>query len=259
MSFSLPALVTSLSSLFLLAVCFSDVVSSFIVQTPKPNVRILLQGQHRRRRRQVGRGRDAVRVALSATTTKTTLTEETSWNLRFVLRGVSTNEGKKVDEIFSITGQFLEETGYEPPQGSLKQIDITDDNQLKITKGYWKLSEDPNDRKDGLWIWGLFEEPLYPFLLLQIETDPIPLSSGGGNSTVADYIKPLQLYAQINHKREKDVGVVLEASELKVRQLETIKADPFGAATVDVYDEVDIGTLSIQPIITKPTKAKADV
>ena len=27
-----------------------------------------------------------------------------------------------------------------------------------------KPTEDP---KDGLWVWGLFKEPLYPFMLLQ--------------------------------------------------------------------------------------------
>ena len=174
---------------------------------------------------------------------KTALTEETDWTLRFLLKGVSTSKGKKVDEIFSVRAHFLEDQGYEPPQGSLQQID--DDNnlsRLKISSSRWKLSEDPNDRKDGLWVWGLFEEPLYPFLLLQLETEAIPIP--GSNE---DFILPLRLYAQINHKRDDTLGVVLEGAELKVRKMETIQADMFGAAQAEVYDEVSIGTLSIRP------------
>ena len=37
----------------------------------------------------------------------------------------------------------------------------TEDNAGKFANkdalNRWTLSEDPNDRKDGLWIWGLFE------------------------------------------------------------------------------------------------------
>lgn len=175
---------------------------------------------------------------------KATLTDDTLWKLRFVLKGIETGKGKKVDRIFRIDANFLEEEGYEPPQGSVRQI-ASDNENFKITKSYWQLSEDPNDRKDGLWIWGLFKEPLYPFLLLKLETDSIPF----GCEDDEDVIKPLQLFAQINHRRDSELGVVLDAAELKVRQMETIKADPFGAAKVDIYEEVSIGTLSVQPAV----------
>jgi len=194
---------------------------------------------------------------------KTTLTEETNWTLRFVLRGIPTEQGKRIDEIFSIEAQFIEDVGYEPPQGELHQIvkvgDGDDDVRFKIAKGRWILSEDPNDRKDGLWVWGLFKEPLYPFLLLNIETDAIPLPGNTNklneddfDRAAMDYIKPLRLYAQINHKREKDDGgesyVVLDSSnELKLRKFETMKVDPFGAASADISEDIPIGTLSIQP------------
>lgn len=36
-------------------------------------------------------------------------------------------------------------------------------------KARWILSEGEDRRSAGLWIWGLFEEPLYPFLLLQMQ------------------------------------------------------------------------------------------
>ena len=80
--------------------------------------------------------------------------------------------------------------------------------------------------------------------MLKLETDAIPLD---GESD--DAIKPLQLFAQINHRRDGELGVVLDAADLKVRQMETVKADIFGAAQVDVYEEVSVGTLSVQPAV----------
>ena len=76
---------------------------------------------------------------------------------------------------------------------------------------------------------------------LQLETEAVPLAGEDG-----DTIKPLKLFAQINHKREKDVGVILSGGELKVRVVETLKADPFGAATVDVYSEDKVGQIRIE-------------
>ena len=191
-------------------------------------------------------------TSLASAATKATLTAETVWKVRVTLRGMETQKGKRVDEVLRFDANFIEDQGYEPPQGSLVQIVDDDDddasssnnnsnsNRFKITKSRWQLSEDPDDRKDGLWIWGLFAEPLYPFLLLQMETKAIALDND-------DVIAPLQLYAQINHRRDDNLGVVLQASDLKVRKLETIKADPFGAAKVDVYQEVSVGSLSLQP------------
>lgn len=166
--------------------------------------------------------------------------------------------------MFVVSGQFVEEDGYEPPQGTFRQQQQqivtgagsdTDDgtietttaagSQLKIMQSRWILSEDPNDRKDGLWIWGLFKEPLYPFLLLQLQSDAVALPNG-------DSLAPLNLYAQINHKRAGDnnAAVILDSvTDLNIRQLETIQADPFGVSQVDVFEEVNIGSLSIQPVL----------
>jgi hypothetical protein len=182
--------------------------------------------------------------AQSALHAKTTLTDETNWKLRFVLNGVPTEKGKRVDEIFSVEVNFLEDEGYEPPQGSLSQVipegEENNSRLLKVTKSRWQLSEDPDDRKDGLWIWGLFSEPLYPFLLLSVETARIPIPGEEG-----DFIMPLKLFAQINHQRDQEKGVVLDVAELKIREMEVIKADPFGAATVEIFEEVTIGKLNI--------------
>lgn len=196
------------------------------------------------------------RNADSGSTIKATLSADTTWQLRFVLRGVETHQGKKVDEIFLVRGSFLEEINYEPPQGTFVIQDTTTmpSSRLKFSRTRWQLSEDPNDRKDGLWVWGLFKEPLYPFLLLQLETDAIPLitstSSKENEDTVKDAIRPLRLFCQLEHKRDSNGSVTLSpTSELKIRQMETVQADIFGAATADIYEEINVGTLSLQPII----------
>jgi hypothetical protein len=204
----------------------------------------------------------AVRLAKSADSlsspTKATLTAETTWQLRIAFRNIATKNGQRMDNVmFVVTGQFIEEEGYEPPQGFFQQQErqevslIAADtgesysaigtSQLKIVQSRWKLSEDPNDRKDGLWVWGLFKEPLYPFMLLQLETAAISLPNN-------DSIAPLQLFAQIKHKRVENTAVLEAITELNIRQSETIKADPFGVSQVDVYEEVSIGSLSIQAL-----------
>lgn len=184
----------------------------------------------------------------SSSSQKATLDENTTWRLRFALNGVPTTNGRTVGELFNVDVQFIVEEGFEPPQGIVKQIPKetpknNDDDQeqekqqqesnvryLKVTSGRWKLSEDPNDRKDGLWVWGLFKEPLYPFLLLQLETEEYKLPGKEDNAIV-----PLTLYAQINHKRDKSTGEVeLDAATLNLREIETINADPFGASKVRV-------------------------
>jgi len=181
------------------------------------------------------------------------------------LNNLPTEKGKKTDRIFSFQAKFMEEIDYEPPQGIIQQIfsksedreenDIDgdretktrttkDEAQMKIRSGRWSLSEDPNDRKDSLWIWGLFKEPKYPFLLLQIEMDSIFLSG-----EEKDSIKPFVLYAQINHKRGDNGEVILSlVSDINVRQKETMKADPFGASLVDVYEDTPVGKIQLQPM-----------
>ena len=194
--------------------------------------------------------------ATAATESKATLTEETTWRFSLNCYGLPTKQGKRADQLFVLEMQFIEEEGYEPPQGSLRQIGLSaqsDDSEngdgsinskIELVSSRWQLSEDPSERKDGLWVWGLFKEPLYPFLLLQMETKEIPLPGSDG-----DAIKPLKLYAQLTHKRDRDTGnVELGGAPLNVREVETIKADPFGAAKVDIYDEIDVGRLNVSPL-----------
>ena len=177
--------------------------------------------------------------------------------------------------MYVINGQFIPEENYEPPQGTfVQQMTTTEtstatansnDSSMQIASSRWILSEDPNDRKDGLWIWGLFQQPLYPYLLLSLETKPIEIRNSGD---VLDYIPALQLYVQLNHNCNRDTGAVsfvktrssssdgssssTTASssnnyELMIRQKEIIAADPLSLSKVEIYEEVSIGTISIQP------------
>ncbi|KAL3803832.1 hypothetical protein HJC23_003994 [Cyclotella cryptica] len=188
--------------------------------------------------------------------TKTTLTDETTWRLRLLLNDLTTAQGQKLNgQLFVIEGSFIEEEGYEPPQGIFqpsKDVSRTEDDiiSLEISKSRWTLSEDPNDKKDGLWIWGLFKEPLYPFMLLQLETKEFKLSSSqnserndANNST--DSIPPLKLYAQISHIRNENVGVELKTANLNVRVLERVQLP---GASVDLYEEEKVGQVSFQPL-----------
>ena len=202
------------------------------------------------------------RLQLSSASTeesKATLTEETTWKFTLNCYGLPTKQGKRADQLFVLETQFIEEDGFEPPQGCLRQVGLIsndgdsedaeeggggNNSKIELVSSRWQLSEDPSERKDGLWVWGLFKEPLYPFLLLQMETKEIPLPGSDG-----DAIKPLKLYAQLTHNRDRDTGKVkLSGAPLNVRKVETIKADPFGAAKVDVYDEIDVGRLSVSPL-----------
>jgi len=197
----------------------------------------------------------------SATTSMATLTEATTWTMRMNLENLPTEKGKKTDGIYVVQAKFIEEEGYEPPQGDVMQVfsadGITDkintvdevekislpsNSQMTVRSGRWTLSEDPNDRKDSLWIWGLFKEPLYPFMLLQFEVEEIALP-GEDNDT----IKPFKLFAQINHSRGDNGEVILSSvTDLTIREIETMKADPFGAAKIDLFENVVVGNLQLQ-------------
>ena len=184
---------------------------------------------------------------------KTTLTDETVWRLRLLLNDLTTTQGKKLEgQLFVLEGNFIEEEGFEPPQGlfkTTKDPSKSEENGMsfEISNSYWKLSEDPNDPKDGLWIWGLFKEPLYPFMLLQIETKELKLPSSKVDSDVneVDSIPPLKLYAQISHIRNEEVGVELKTANLNVRVLERVQLP---GASVDLYEEERVGQISFQPL-----------
>ena len=215
---------------WLLLVATMSITNAFVVTPP------LRSQQH-----------STTNTRLFAAATMPTLTEATTWNVRLILRGLTSAQGVKLDPlVYTMETQFIEDQDYEPPQGTLQVVTTTaKNNTIPILKSRWILSEDPNDRKDGLWVWGLFKEPLYPFLLLTLQTDAIPIMSSKANDST-DFVPAMQLYAQINHRRD-DGKVILEGKDLCWRQMETVRADPLGAATVDLYDNVVVGTIALQP------------
>lgn len=181
----------------------------------------------------------------SSSTEIPTLTEATTWQLRLKfddLPVLSKEKIERVGKLFSVRAKFIEEEGYEPPQGSMQQVGFDDDDlQLTIMKGRWTLSEDPDDRKDGLWVWGLFQEPLYPFLLLNLETEAQDIQLD--EETIN--IPALNLYAKIPHRR-KEGSVVLDTAALNVRSTEQLQ---LVGAVADYFDDTCVGELQINPYV----------
>jgi hypothetical protein len=140
------------------------------------------------------RARRSVDAACAAGSPRS-LTPDCPWRLKLDLVAPRTS-GK----IVSITAnlRFAEEEGYEPPQGFVTVDSCLPDGAMALgrQKRRWQLSEDPEDRKDSLWIWGLFKEPLYPFILLDVELAE-PLEIANGISIPAG-----TLSLQIDHRRK---------------------------------------------------------
>ena len=148
------------------------------------------------------------------------------WRLSFALPGYDTRK--------NVIAEFDDLLGYEPPQGELVLVDA---EGARRRAGSWKLSEDPEDKKDGLWVWGLFEEPLYPFLLLSLDSEQIGLPSGG------------RLQVQMGHKaRPGEDQQLLGAGSVAVRQKEIYEADRMGISKAVLDIDTAIGTVSAQPV-----------
>merc|ERR1711924_205614 len=100
----------------------------------------------------------------------------------------------------------------------------------------WQLSEDPEDRGDSLWIWGLFKEPLYPFVLFELEL-PEPFEVAEGVIIPAG-----QLYCQVDHRR-KDGRVQLGEGKIEYKVTEKIAADLVGLSAVEYGEPVQCGSI----------------
>ena len=200
---------------------------------------------------------------------KNFLDERTLWRLTLTLKKQGSPDSKAVARV-----RFIEAQGYEPPQGRLFVEDDyngfirTDDNGFS---GIWTLSEDKNDRKDGLWVWGLFEEPKYPYLyfylgIIRIITFIRTLQSFLSkmidvyNSTVTPSGEEIPVFngegipngrldIRFNHIRDKEKGAMLSNGYMTFKLTEFVKADPFGiGGRVDVGDVIDAGTIDIGPV-----------
>ena len=194
------------------------------------------------------------------------LDDESLWQLFFSLRWQEADGDKMLDRGSCdavVIGSFVEEEGYEPPQG---QFIVRQDSSGVLQPGAthrWTLSEDPNDRKDGLWVWGLFKEPLYPFLLLDLATSDLPFSSGfdlpGGTLNVMlDHTRDDSSTAAVLPGIAKGVGesVALSNGRVAYRVLRTYNADLAGLSQVDVKEDLPLGTVRVTP--TTETTAAAN-
>eukprot|EP00617_Octactis_speculum_P004642 CAMPEP_0185776382 /NCGR_PEP_ID=MMETSP1174-20130828/85501_1 /TAXON_ID=35687 /ORGANISM="Dictyocha speculum, Strain CCMP1381" /LENGTH=178 /DNA_ID=CAMNT_0028464309 /DNA_START=195 /DNA_END=732 /DNA_ORIENTATION=- len=159
--------------------------------------------------------------------------------------------GNKVERDLSFRVKFDEMVDYEPPQGvvipeideDLEDASIYFDSDGK-GKNRWLLSEDPDDRKDGLWIWGLFKEPLYPFMILRLSFNAIPVAGTDG-----DEIPPFTCSAQLPHSRNLKTGeVMLKPGPVTIERMERMKADVAGLAMIDIDMKEPGGSITINPL-----------
>lgn len=208
-----------------------------------------------------------VTLLLSAATTHVAplafsprLNRSTQWDLRLELDPAELRT--KADRVlpsssFVIDGVVFDEAeNYEPPQGSLT-VTSASERGLQLESSRYKLSEDPNERKDSLWIWGLFKDPLYPFLLLEMTTKPFLF--GGGDD--AEVLPSLKLYIQMGHKMERNKekrgarSSILSPAMVTMRRTVNVKADLVGLARADIYEEKVVGKITINnPSKTNPHK-----
>mmetsp|Transcript_4049 Transcript_4049/g.14190 ORF Transcript_4049/g.14190 Transcript_4049/m.14190 type:complete len:199 (+) Transcript_4049:134-730(+) len=140
------------------------------------------------------------------------------------------------DEV-TVIATFVDEVGYEPPCGRvLLAVD-----GAQVDGGRWQLSEDPDDVRDGLWIWGLFKDPLYPFLLMTLESSSLGLPEGGA------------LAIRINHKsRPSDDAPLLTRGTVARRTTETAAADLAGLGQVTYNVDSVLGTVVAQLVKDSP-------
>jgi hypothetical protein len=178
------------------------------------------------------------------------LNGNTVWRLRLNLVG---QDGKPALKATARI-RFVEEKGYEPPSG---KVFIENDFSGIIRtneKGYastWTLSEDRNDRKDGLWIMGLFKEPKYPYLYFSLtvfetfllpngEEQPFSLMEGSSG------VPGDKLNFVFNHlNKGPEDGRVLSGGVITFKNSEILNLP---LTKVDIGEEVSAGTVELSPV-----------
>jgi len=150
--------------------------------------------------------------------------------------------------------RFVEDRGYEPPQGRLFVEDDFNGLIRVDDKGYstfsWTLSEDKDDRKDGLWVYGLWKEPKYPFLYFSIGIfESVVLPNGEEELIWGKGVPGSKLSIRFNHEITKEMGTTLSNPMMMYKESEFMKADPLGVGgVVDIGDDVCAGNIQIRPV-----------
>lgn len=137
-----------------------------------------------------------------------------------------------------------------PPQGFLNVDSCLPEGTLALgaQKTRWTLSEDPEDRKDSLWIWGLFSEPLYPFILFEIDlATPIKIAEN-------IQIPAGKLFFQVDHRR-KDGSVQLGEGSIKYKVMEKLNADLLGLSDFSYGEPIECGKIRFLDTIDSIAKS----
>lgn len=193
-----------------------------------------------------------------------TIDSKSLWRLRLELFSGKDANASAPDRTVTVRARFVVDEGYEPPQGS---IEIEDDEELafvqagfhrwtmaevrrhtalkncptrispKLTDSTSGTAQDPNERKAGLWIWGLFEEPLYPYMLLSFDCNRIEVAEGGY------HIPKGKLFAEVKHARGSKSGHVLSDGKLSFKVTKTYKADLVGLSQATIGEPTICGRL----------------
>jgi len=187
------------------------------------------------------------RFSGGASSSVRSLAPDCSWRIKLEL----TAPGSATPVVVTGTVRFAEETGYEPPQGSLLVESCMPEGTLTLGEQStrWQLSEDPEDRGDSLWIWGLFKEPLYPFILFELNlAAPLEMPVEGVCLPAG------QLYCQVDHRR-KDGAVQLGEGTITYKVEEKIAADLVGLSEVVYNEPVPCGTIRFLDTADKMSKS----
>uniref|UniRef100_A0A7S0I175 Uncharacterized protein n=1 Tax=Phaeocystis antarctica TaxID=33657 RepID=A0A7S0I175_9EUKA len=169
------------------------------------------------------------------------LNPATFWRLALNLHPPNKPDGESVELI--VTLRFMQEQGFEPPQGLMLVESCLPEGTVELgeQKDRWTLSEDPDDQKDSLWIWGLFSQPLYPFLLLAVTlTEPVELPGG-------ETIPAGKLFLQGEHRRDPDADTLLGAGTVVFKVSEEIKADLVGLSDFTYDEPIPCGSFKFLP------------
>ncbi len=201
-------------------------------------------------------------TSTSSSSNKAVLNQRMPWELSVVVK--SPVEGLP-DVTTDLKLRFVEEPGYEPPQGKIfverdpLALIATDDKGFALVGSpAWTLSEDKDDRKWGLWIWGLFEEPLYPFLYFSLPMlDECLTEVVGEDGSAKKELRPLfggagipgkRLYFRFAHSRE-DGASVLSDAKVWYKEVEMQKVDFLGiGGEANVGETKDAGEAQLRPV-----------
>lgn len=177
------------------------------------------------------------------------LNDKTLWQV-----GLSFKKNNELKTRASLRIRFVCDRQYEPPQG---RIFVEDDfNGLVKTDergfaGTWTLSEDKENRKDGLWIWGLFEEPKYPFLYFYLDIyDTLYIDDKEVLHFVDSSVPGGRLFVRFDHVYVKNEGSELTNGRMEFKDSEFVRADPMGiGGRVDVGEMRTAGSINISPSV----------